>query len=154
MNDLDTFVGRLRYAKTLREAELGASIDDKEIAAKAGVSPSAVSQWTSGKVNVENLKAAPVFRVARFLRVRADWLWDKRGPMKDAQDDLPHEAQALYADLKKAIALGMGELAVTAVHAPLKAVLAMHERARGDLLDLNAPTPPDDSDSNRKPPRT
>lgn len=154
MNDLDTFVGRLKYAKTLREAELGSSIGDKEIAIKAGVSPSAVSQWMSGKVNVENLKAAPVFRVARFLRVRPDWLWEKRGPMKDAQDDLPQEAQAFYADLKKAIALGVTELAITAVHGPLKAVLAMHERARGDLLDLNAPTPPDDSDSTQRQRRT
>ncbi|PRH49751.1 helix-turn-helix domain-containing protein [Burkholderia multivorans] len=154
MNDLDTFVGRLKYAKTLREAELGSSIGDKEIATKAGVSPSAVSQWMSGKVNVENLKAAPVFRVARFLRVRPDWLWEKRGPMKDAQDDLPQEAQAFYADLKKAIALGVTELAITAVHGPLKAVLAMHERARGDLLDLNAPTPPDDSDSTQRQRRT
>ncbi|MBR8028894.1 helix-turn-helix transcriptional regulator [Burkholderia cenocepacia] len=154
MNDLDTFVGRLRYAKMLREAELGTSIGDKEIAARAGVSPSAVSQWMSGKVNVDNLRAAPVFRVARFLRVRSDWLWEKRGPMRDAQDDLPQAAQAFYADLKKAIALGMTEVAITAIHAPLKAVLAMHERARGGLLDLNAPTPSDDSDSNQKPPRT
>lgn len=74
--------------------------------------------------------------------------------MRDAQDDLPQAAQAFYADLKKAIALGMTEVAITAIHAPLKAVLAMHERARGGLLDLNAPTPSDDSDSNQKPPRT
>ncbi|WP_414451275.1 helix-turn-helix domain-containing protein [Burkholderia sp. 22PA0099] len=152
--DLDTFVGRLRHAKMLREAELGASIDDKELAAKAGVSPSAVSQWTTGKINFENLKAAPIFNLARFLRVRPDWLWSKRGPMREQADELPPEAQALYADLKKAIALGMTDVAVTAMHAPLRAILAMHARSRGDLLDLNAPTPPADEDSNQRPLRT
>ncbi|WLE60255.1 hypothetical protein GIY62_06230 [Burkholderia plantarii] len=153
MDELDTFVGRLKHAQRTREAELGVGIGDSEIAAKAGVSPSAVSQWMSGKINVENMKAAPVFGVARFLKVRAEWLWSKRGPMKDAQEELPPEVQALFADVRRAVALGVTDLAVTAAHGPLRAVLAMHERAQSNLLDLNAPTPAKGADSSQKPPR-
>lgn len=148
MDALDTFVGRLSFARKLREAELGTSIGDKDIAAKAGVSPSAVSQWISGKVDVTNLKASPVFGAARFLRVRPEWLWDKSGPMRDAQDELPPGVQKFYADLKKALSLGMAETVIPTMHCTLRAMLTMHERSHP--LDLNAPTPPSDTYSNRK----
>ncbi|WP_321943006.1 helix-turn-helix domain-containing protein [Paraburkholderia tropica] len=154
MNDLDTFVGRLMHARKLRETELGSAIGNKEIAAKAEISPSAVSQWMHGDVNTENLKAAHVFRVARFLRVRPDWLWDKRGPMRDVLDDLPESAKGLVSDLKKASAIGVAEIAIPAMQSSLSAVLKLHEQSQAHLLDMNAPTPPQGSGSSRKPRRT
>ncbi|MCP3721758.1 helix-turn-helix domain-containing protein [Paraburkholderia sp. CNPSo 3272] len=154
MNELDTFVGRLLHAKKIREAELGASIGNKEIASKAEVSPSAISQWMHGNVNTENLKAAHVFRVARFLRVRPDWLWDRRGSMRDALDELPDSAKGLLNDLKRASAQGVAEIAIPAMQGALDAVLKLNEQSRAQLLDMNAPTPPGGSDSSRKPRRT
>jgi transcriptional regulator with XRE-family HTH domain len=153
MDNTDTFVGRLEYATRIREAELGAPIDDKGLAAKAGISPSAVSQWKKGSTNTTNLKAAPVFAVAKFLKVRPEWLWEKRGPMRDEVDDIPPEAQEFYADFKKAIGLGLTRPAVSSMRGALRTILEMGAQ-QPKLLDLNAPTPPDESDSTDRPQRT
>ncbi|CAM2151315.1 Transcriptional regulator [Paraburkholderia tropica] len=154
MTELDTFVDRLMHAMKIREAELGAPIGNKEIAAKAEVSPSAISQWMHGNVNTENLRAAHVFRVARFLRVRPDWLWDKRGPMREALDELPDSAKGLLAELQRASSLGVAEIAIPAMQGALDAVLKLHAQSQHQLLDMNAPTPPEGSGSNRKQRRT
>lgn len=108
--DLNTFVGRLLHAKKMREAELGRSIDDKDIAQAAHISPSAFSQWIKEKVNTENLKADPVIKVASYLKVRAEWLWEKKGPMRGdvivesaATDDAgPRHWEHLAADERAA----------------------------------------------------
>jgi transcriptional regulator with XRE-family HTH domain len=155
MNDLDTFVGRLKHATSVREAELGTPIGNKEIASKAEVSPSAVSQWMHGNVNTENLKAASIFRVARFLKVRAEWLWDKRGPMREASDEFPTAAKELLGDLKKAASMGVAEIAIPAMQGALTAIIRLHEQSQTSILDMNAPSPPQaDSDSTQKQPRT
>lgn len=62
-----------------REREQGERILKKDIAAAAGVTSSAVTLWFQGKTH--DLKADPIMRLARFLRVRIEWLKDDKGPM-------------------------------------------------------------------------
>ncbi|MHB9833857.1 hypothetical protein Q8F57_003360 [Paraburkholderia terrae] len=75
-----TFAERLKQAVAQRERELGERILKKEIAAAAGVTSSAVTLWFKGTTH--DLKADPILRLAKFLRVRVEWLKDARGPMK------------------------------------------------------------------------
>jgi transcriptional regulator with XRE-family HTH domain len=92
-----TFIDRLKHAIALRQQELGRRILKKELAEAAGVSPSAVTQWLNG--DTEDLKAASLLGIAKFLRVRAEWLRDKAGPIKPngdyrEPDAVPHVPDA------------------------------------------------------------
>lgn len=87
---MNTFPERLKHAVELRERELGERILKKEIAAAANVSPSAVTWWYQGKTH--DLKADSILRVAKFLRVRVEWLKDKKGPMKESGQPSVHAA--------------------------------------------------------------
>lgn len=75
-----TFVDRLNHAIALREGELGTHIYKKDLARAAAVSPSAVTQWLQG--TTEELKAASLFGLAAYLKVRPEWLWKKEGPIR------------------------------------------------------------------------
>src|SRR5690242_43862 len=80
MEPMATFVDRLNHAIAIREGELGAHIYKKDLARAAAVSPSAVTQWLQG--TTEELKAASLFGLAAYLKVRPEWLWKKEGPMR------------------------------------------------------------------------
>jgi len=77
-----TFADRLKRAMAHRESETGERILKKEIAAAAGVTSSAVTLWIQGKTH--NLKADPIMKLAKYLRVRIEWLKDGKGPMVEA----------------------------------------------------------------------
>ncbi|KVM70142.1 hypothetical protein WJ60_09920 [Burkholderia ubonensis] len=83
MNSLATFIDRLTYAISIRERELGTPILKKDLAAAADVSSSAVTLWYKGKT--EELKAASLFGLAKYLKVRPEWLWNKVGQMRDGE---------------------------------------------------------------------
>ena len=76
---MSTFAERLMRAVAHRERELGERILKKDIAASAGVTSSAVTLWFQGKTH--DLKADPIMKLAKFLRVRIEWLKDDKGPM-------------------------------------------------------------------------
>lgn len=83
-----TFIDRLNFAIAQREGELGVRILKKDLAAAAGVSSSSVTLWYQGKT--EELKAASLFGLAEYLKVRAEWLRDKDGPMRGTgRGDVP-----------------------------------------------------------------
>ncbi|WP_213761779.1 helix-turn-helix domain-containing protein [Caballeronia sp. dw_19] len=54
----------------------------KDLAKAAGVSSSAVTLWLQG--TTEQLKAASLFGLAKYLKVRVEWLWNEEGPMRAA----------------------------------------------------------------------
>ncbi|MFP3564725.1 helix-turn-helix domain-containing protein [Paraburkholderia sp. SIMBA_030] len=87
---MKTFIDRLKEAVELRERETGEKIQKKELAAAAGVTSSAVTLWYKG--TTANVKADAMFRLARFLRVRVEWLKYGRGSIKpdSAEPELFH----------------------------------------------------------------
>jgi transcriptional regulator with XRE-family HTH domain len=87
---MKTFIDRLKHAVELRERETGEKILKKELAAAAGVTSSAVSLWYDGSTS--NVKADVIFRLARFLRVRVEWLKYERGPVKESDGSAPGAA--------------------------------------------------------------
>lgn len=55
------------------------SIEDRktsqaEVARKAGISGASVSDWATGKVQPDHIKAAPLLKAATFLQVEPLWL--------------------------------------------------------------------------------
>lgn len=80
MKTLATFIDRLNHAAAIRSDELGMKILQKDLAKAAGVSSSAVTLWFQGKT--EQLKAASLFGLAQYLKVRVEWLWNEEGPMR------------------------------------------------------------------------
>jgi transcriptional regulator with XRE-family HTH domain len=84
---MKTFIDRLQHAVELRQRETGEKILKKELAAAAGVTSSAVSLWYDGTTT--NVKADVIFRLARFLRVRVEWLKYGRGAIKDGDSAVP-----------------------------------------------------------------
>ncbi len=99
------FVDRLTAAVADYEHANGRKLLKKELAEAAGVSSAAVSLWYKGAT--QSLKADPVLRLASFLGVRAEWLSEGRGPMKD--DELadffgePTPYQKKYERASKAV---------------------------------------------------
>lgn len=80
MKTIATFVDRLNHAAAIRSDELGMKILQKDLAKAAGVSSSAVTLWLQG--TTEQLKAASLFGLAKYLKVRVEWLWNEEGPMR------------------------------------------------------------------------
>ncbi|MBU9382078.1 helix-turn-helix domain-containing protein [Burkholderia gladioli] len=81
MKPLTSFMDRLLHAISVREGELGTRILKKDLAKAAKVSSSAVTLWYSG--STEQLKAESLFGLARYLKVRPEWLRDDAGAMRD-----------------------------------------------------------------------
>jgi hypothetical protein len=80
MENAATFIERLNLAVAQREGELGMRILKKDLAAAAEVSSSAVTLWYKG--DTLDLKAASIFGLASYLKVRAEWLYGNSGPMR------------------------------------------------------------------------
>jgi hypothetical protein len=84
MENMLTFIDRLKHAITLRERELGARILKKDLAEAADVSSSAVTYWFKGVEGggTSELKAGSILGLSRYLKVRVEWLRDNEGPMR------------------------------------------------------------------------
>ena len=93
MKNLLTFVDRLSHAVAIREGELGMKILNKDLARAAEVSDSAVTLWYQGKT--EKLKAASLFNLAKYLKVRPEWLWNEEGPMRTNGIGVPQALPAV-----------------------------------------------------------
>jgi phage repressor protein C with HTH and peptisase S24 domain len=69
------------------------------LAKAVGCTESCVSNWRSGKV--ATLFAGDVFKAARYLKVRPEWLADGSGPMirTDSGENHPHRTHPRFFDL-------------------------------------------------------
>lgn len=76
---MKTTITRLKRAVSDREATWNRKILKKELAAAAGVSSAAVSNWWSNETT--ELKAECVFGLAKFLQISPTWLQSGRGGM-------------------------------------------------------------------------
>jgi len=70
---METFATRLSDRIALRKTT------QAELARKAGISSSAVSDWIRGVTSADNVKAEPLLRAAAFLEVSPMWLLTGRG---------------------------------------------------------------------------
>ena len=66
--------GLAGFSDRLREARTERRYSQRELAKRAGVTGSALSQWESGDINPENIKQSVLRLVCRELGVRAEWL--------------------------------------------------------------------------------
>jgi transcriptional regulator with XRE-family HTH domain len=84
MDNMHSFIDRLNFAIAQRERETGLRILKKDLAAAAGVTSSAVTLWFKGVEDggTNELKASSIHGLAKYLKVRAEWLRDKDGPMR------------------------------------------------------------------------
>lgn len=84
MDKYPTFIERLNHAVEMRSRELGESIRRIDLAAAAEVSPSAVTLWykAAEEGRTTELRAASILGLARYLKVRVEWLRDNQGPMR------------------------------------------------------------------------
>ncbi|SDV47931.1 Cro/C1-type HTH DNA-binding domain-containing protein [Chitinasiproducens palmae] len=137
---------RLQQAIATREGELGVRILKKDLARAANVSSSAVTLWYKG--STEQLKAESLFGLARYLRVRPEWLRDNVGPMRDSKSQesvepafaaLSPAAEAAIAAIRSGDQAGMPAEVFTAIETLLRSV---HRRPEGtddgDLPHLQA----------------
>jgi phage repressor protein C with HTH and peptisase S24 domain len=76
-----TTISRLKLAVLSREKDWGKKILKKDLAAAAGVSSPAVTNWWNNE-NTE-LEARCVFGLAKFLKISPEWLQSGRGQMHD-----------------------------------------------------------------------
>ena len=121
---------RLLHAIAIRESELGHRIMKKDLAKAANVSSSAVTLWYKG--STEQLKAESLFGLARYLKVRPEWLRDKAGPMRDGEmeveaaapsiDDVSAPARAAIEAIREADAAGVPADVFIAIHALIKSI--------------------------------
>ncbi|WP_186262279.1 helix-turn-helix domain-containing protein [Burkholderia gladioli] len=121
---------RLQHAIAIREGELGHRIMKKDLAKAAGVSSSAVSLWYKG--STEHLKAESLFGLARYLKVRPEWLRDKDGPMRDggmetdeatvAEPAVSSAAQAAIDAIREADAAGIPADVFKAIRALIRSI--------------------------------
>ncbi|WP_459716063.1 hypothetical protein [Paraburkholderia sp. 2C] len=100
MDNMLNFIDRLKNAIALRERELGTRILKKDLAEAAEVSSSAVTYWFKGAEGggTNELKAGSILGLARYLKVRVEWLRDNDGPMRPA-DAKPAESAAAQSDV-------------------------------------------------------
>jgi hypothetical protein len=89
--DANTLKGRVdrAFAYWNRQAEhkeRSTKLTATGLAKAVGCTESAVSNWRSGKVGA--LFAGDVFKAARYLKVRAEWLADGSGPMLQPHTDV------------------------------------------------------------------
>lgn len=104
---MKTFAERLQFAMDSRGVRFRT-----EIAKAAGVSPSAVTQWFKG--DSKTLKADNVVRLAKFLRVRLEWLKDGTGSMElPAANVAPADIGQRRVPLISSVQAGMMTEAVT-----------------------------------------
>ncbi|WP_186067970.1 helix-turn-helix domain-containing protein [Burkholderia gladioli] len=125
-----TFMDRLQRAIEIREGELGHRIMKKDLAKAAKVSSSAVTLWYKG--STEQLKAESLFGLARYLKVRPEWLRDKDGPMRDgsvkaddaavAEPPTSSAAQAAIDAIREADAAGVPADVFAAIQALIRAI--------------------------------
>ncbi|WP_432778690.1 helix-turn-helix domain-containing protein [Burkholderia gladioli pv. alliicola] len=120
---------RLLHAIAIREGELGHRIMKKDLAKAAKVSSSAVTLWYKG--STEQLKAESLFGLARYLKVRPEWLRDKDGPMRDgaietepptAEPAISGAAQAAIEAIREADAAGVPADVFTAIRALIRSI--------------------------------
>ncbi|MCA8492583.1 hypothetical protein [Burkholderia arboris] len=138
MKSLATFIDRLAHATQIREGELGVKILKKDLASAADVSSSAVTLWYKG--STEELKAASLFGLARYLKVRPEWLWNKIGPMRDgdapdAVADAPDElrsraARAAVDALRSADTAGVSDDVFAAIEVLVNSILKNQDEAK------------------------
>ncbi|HDR9029919.1 TPA: hypothetical protein QDB14_004141 [Burkholderia vietnamiensis] len=138
MKPLATFIDRLGHAIEIREAELGMKILKKDLANAADVSSSAVTLWYKG--STEELKAASLFGLARYLKVRPEWLWNKIGPMRDGgavdqsadQADAPRSraAQAAIDAIRDADTAGISDDVFGAIEVLVKSIPKNQDEAK------------------------
>jgi SOS-response transcriptional repressor LexA len=67
----------MTLGERIKVARLKAAVTKSELAAAAGVSPSAVTQWENG--DTKTLKSASLLSAARILRVNYEWLATGKG---------------------------------------------------------------------------
>lgn len=138
MKSLPTFIDRLGHAIQIREGELGVKILKKDLASAADVSSSAVTLWYKG--STEELKAASLFGLARYLKVRPEWLWNKIGPMRDGEAqpevadamELLHSrpARAAVEAIRSADAAGISDDVFAAVEVLVSSILKNRDEAK------------------------
>lgn len=94
---MSTVGGRISYARAAR------GLTQEQLAAKVGVTKSAISQWERG--GIEKLTAANMLKLAKTLEASAEWLWygkDEHG--KDIPMGMPQhldpDASALIETYK------------------------------------------------------
>ncbi|PJO24883.1 hypothetical protein [Burkholderia glumae] len=125
-----TFLDRLHHAISIREGEIGHRILKKDLASAAKVSSSAVTLWFKG--STEHLKAESLFGLAAYLKVRPEWLRDKKGPMRDGEmaaeataelePPVSGAAQAAIDAIREADAAGLPADVFTAIRTLLRSI--------------------------------
>ncbi|HDR9358153.1 TPA: hypothetical protein QDB44_004049 [Burkholderia vietnamiensis] len=138
MKSLATFIERLTHAIHIREGELGVKILKKDLASAADVSSSAVTLWYKG--STEELKAASLFGLSRYLKVRPEWLWNKVGPMRDGdarEEDAAastalrsRTAQAAVDAIRSADAAGVSDDVFAAIEVLVNSILKNPDEAK------------------------
>lgn len=95
MDNMLSFIDRLNAAIAQRERELGERILKKDLAAAAGVTSSAVTLWFKGVEDggTNELKAASILGLSKYLKVRVEWLRANDGPMRTSNTPA-HQAPA------------------------------------------------------------
>ena len=89
------------FAQRLRRARQQAQLTQHDLARRAGITRSAISQWEIGQVS--RVDAAPLLKVARALGTTIDWLLE--GESRETREDpadyvaVPPEIGTYWHDL-------------------------------------------------------
>ncbi|MFL9904713.1 S24 family peptidase, partial [Paraburkholderia fungorum] len=105
---MKTTISRLKFAVLDREKARGKRILKKDLAAAAGVSSPAVTNWWNNE-NTE-LEARCVFGLAKFLEISPEWLQSGRGRMLDLlANHISADAESLKSRQKSGVIVGSAQ---------------------------------------------